>query len=188
MGKKSADAAQAVSQPKKLAPDDVIESTEINRLYGPVSRGLRGLARDFILLYDGNAKAAALAAGVGKNSGPRMGQEIAEFLCRKKVREAIAEKCEFMDRVADSKERRQFWTRVMNDRGTKMADRLKASELLGKADGDFGDDSKRGNLAIVFIGSKNMVSIGGNAGKQIEAVCNVIECSAEQAGEEIQSS
>lgn len=41
---------------------------------------------------------------------------------------------------ADSQERRQFWTRVMRgDTGATMAERLRASELLGKASGDFLD-------------------------------------------------
>lgn len=55
------------------------------------------------------------------------------------------------DAIADARERREFWTQIM--RGTQtivmdgqistipvdMKDRLKASELLGKADGDFID-------------------------------------------------
>jgi phage terminase small subunit len=41
---------------------------------------------------------------------------------------------------ADGSERRQFWTRVMRgDTGATMAERLRASELLGKASGDFLD-------------------------------------------------
>ncbi len=39
--------------------------------------------------------------------------------------------------VADREERMSFWTRVMRDEGTDPAHRLKASELLGKACGDF---------------------------------------------------
>lgn len=41
------------------------------------------------------------------------------------------------DTIADAKERRRFWTSVMRDSNADMKDRLKASELSGKADGDF---------------------------------------------------
>lgn len=41
--------------------------------------------------------------------------------------------------IADAKERRRFWTTVMRSAEADMKDRLKASELSGKADGDFVD-------------------------------------------------
>lgn len=42
--------------------------------------------------------------------------------------------------VADGSERRQFWTRIMRgDEGASMTERIRASELLGKASGDFLD-------------------------------------------------
>ena len=39
--------------------------------------------------------------------------------------------------IADAVERQEFWTSVMRDRSADMRDRLKASELLGRAGGDF---------------------------------------------------
>lgn len=39
--------------------------------------------------------------------------------------------------IADATVRRIFWTKVMKDEQVAMKDRLRASELLGKADGDF---------------------------------------------------
>jgi len=39
--------------------------------------------------------------------------------------------------IATVQDRMQWWTEVMNSDETEMKDRLKASELLGKAQGDF---------------------------------------------------
>jgi phage terminase small subunit len=40
-------------------------------------------------------------------------------------------------RIADAKARQEFWTSVMLDPEAAMRDRLKASELLGRCQGDF---------------------------------------------------
>ena len=42
-----------------------------------------------------------------------------------------------MSKIADSEERQQFWTYIMRDENTQAQHRLKASELLGKVQGDF---------------------------------------------------
>lgn len=39
--------------------------------------------------------------------------------------------------IADATARKEFWTRVMLDDREQMKDRLRASDLLGRADGDF---------------------------------------------------
>lgn len=39
--------------------------------------------------------------------------------------------------IADARERQQFWTATLRDSELEMKDRLKASELLGKAHADF---------------------------------------------------
>ena len=46
--------------------------------------------------------------------------------------------------IADARERREFWTKVMrgDEESSDMKDRLKSSELLGKADGDFVERKK----------------------------------------------
>ena len=43
------------------------------------------------------------------------------------------------DAIATVKERQEFWTALMRDRGGDTKDRLKASEILGRAQGDFID-------------------------------------------------
>jgi phage terminase small subunit len=39
--------------------------------------------------------------------------------------------------IADAKERREFWTETIRNQTESMRDRLRASELLGKSQGDF---------------------------------------------------
>ncbi len=42
-----------------------------------------------------------------------------------------------LKKIASREERQAFWTSVMNDKSQLMRDRLKASEILGKCQGDF---------------------------------------------------
>lgn len=49
----------------------------------------------------------------------------------------IFEKEEENKKVATNEERRAFWTQIMNNNTLKPIDRLRASELLAKAEGDF---------------------------------------------------
>ena len=46
---------------------------------------------------------------------------------------------ESRDRIATRQDRQRFWTDTMQDGALDMKDRLKASELLGKSEGDFLD-------------------------------------------------
>lgn len=39
--------------------------------------------------------------------------------------------------IATREKRQELWTKVMNAEGVEMKDRLRASELLGKSEGDF---------------------------------------------------
>lgn len=159
------------------------EATDIVMLYGPISRGMKGMMRDFIMLYDGDGYKCAVAAGIGASNPSRQNVTISNFLADKRIKDAIEEKVQYLDRIANSDDRKKFWTKVMYDKKAKMTDRLKASELLGKASGDFSENDNRA-LTIVFLGNKNMVSIGGESGKVIEAVASG---SAEQDRKAIQS-
>jgi hypothetical protein len=55
------------------------------------------------------------------------------------IKEAIDEKTQEIREksIANRTQRQAFWSRTMNDPATKMADRLRASELLGKSEADF---------------------------------------------------
>ena len=50
--------------------------------------------------------------------------------------------CDKDDEVADKLAREKFWTAIMNDPSETAHVRLKASEYLGKAQGDFINNSK----------------------------------------------
>ncbi len=98
--------------------------------------------RRFIEAFRGDATAAARAAGYAPATASVMGSRLLRLV---KVQEAIqAREAETLrPLIADRDERLAFWSGVMRgvDRGEggapRLADRLKASELLAKASGDF---------------------------------------------------
>jgi phage terminase small subunit len=95
------------------------------------------------LANGGNALQAAKAAGYAHPD-----PEGARLLGNARIRDAIKAltKPDHDRRIATAEERRRFWSAVLRGEGTdgygnppKWADRLKASELLGKSSGDFID-------------------------------------------------
>lgn len=105
----------------------------------------------------GNATEAAKLAGYSAKTAQVIGAEnllkpiIQEHL--KTLTQAAEDK-----RIATASERQQFWTNVMRgeiddgDVPAKLSDRLKASELLGKAQADFTERKEvSGNLIVEFI-------------------------------------
>lgn len=92
----------------------------------------------FVDAYDGNATAAALAAGYSKKTAAFIG---AENLKKPKIAAAIRarERERTSPLIATREERQSFWTATMRDEAAEMRDRLKASELLGKSEADFTD-------------------------------------------------
>lgn len=91
----------------------------------------------------GNATEAARAAGYSaryvRENAPKILQKPTVQAALKALTEKISN-----ERIADVKERQEFWTAVMRSKdkgfeGLEMRDRLKASELLGKAHMDFID-------------------------------------------------
>jgi phage terminase small subunit len=101
-------------------------------------RKLTERQRRFVLAFVacGNATQAAREAGYGKPN-----PEGARQLAKARVAAAIAEASQARKdaAIADATERQRFWTRIMRgeDGAASMADRLRASELLGRACGDF---------------------------------------------------
>ena len=95
----------------------------------------------------GNATAASRDAGY-KQPNVQGAQNLAKLGIQEYIKE-LTEKIKSA-RVATARERQEFWTEVMRGKaetftdddgnvicGTKMADRIKASELLGKSQMDF---------------------------------------------------
>ena len=94
--------------------------------------------RRFVEAYageaSGNATEAARIAGYRSpnTQGPRLLSNIA-------VQEALTVISESDSLVATREERQRFWTHVMNSSEYDIRDRLRASEILGKSQGDFID-------------------------------------------------
>ena len=88
----------------------------------------------FIAAYNGNATTAATVAGYAKprHAGSRLLTNVVimkAIKCRQDV--------ELQPLVATRQERQEFWTQVMMNEEEDMKNRLRASELLGKAMADF---------------------------------------------------
>ena len=90
----------------------------------------------FIEAYDGNATQAAIQAGYSKDTAYSSGQRLlknsdvsAAIRARETERQAGI--------VATREERLMFYTQIMRDVEEDTKHRLKAAELLGKAEGDF---------------------------------------------------
>ena len=93
----------------------------------------------FIAEYqkDCNATQAAIRAGYSQKTAYSIGQEL---LKKPEVQQAM--KTQLDGLIADKNERLRFWTGVMRDKNEDMKHRLKASELLGKAQADFTESVK----------------------------------------------
>ena len=92
----------------------------------------------FIECYNGNAIEAAREAGYSERSVTKIGYQL---MSNPKIAAAIRarENARNDDAIATREERQRFFTRVMRDEEQHMKDRLRASELLGKSEGDFID-------------------------------------------------
>lgn len=102
------------------------------------SKKLTAKQRRFVDAYDGNATAAALAAGYSARTAQRMGSEnLSKPLIATAIR--ARERARTSPLIATREERQSFWTATMRDESAEMRDRLKASELLGKSEADFID-------------------------------------------------
>lgn len=92
----------------------------------------------FVQYYEGNGTDAARKAGYEGNDAV-LAQVASENLRKPDIHEAINTKQLGLlsPVVADRATRMRFWTDVMNNTDLGLRDRLRASELLAKVDGDF---------------------------------------------------
>jgi len=97
---------------------------------------LNARQRAFVEAYCGNATEAAITAGY---SAKYAGRNADKLLKNTKIQEALKEREDkrLTSLIATREERQRFWTSMMRDEARKEADRLKASELLAKSEGDF---------------------------------------------------
>ena len=93
----------------------------------------------FIAEYsrDCNATQAAIRAGYSPKTAYSIGQEL---LKKPEIQKAMQTQLDSL--IADKEERLKFWTGIMRDTEQDMKHRLKASELLGKAQADFTETTK----------------------------------------------
>ncbi|GHV43199.1 hypothetical protein FACS1894187_25560 [Synergistales bacterium] len=90
----------------------------------------------FVDAYEGNATQAAIKAGYSQKTARSIGQEL---LTNPDIADAIHEREQERRTVvvASRIERQAFWTAIMRDKSADIRDRLRASEILGKSEGDF---------------------------------------------------
>lgn len=94
----------------------------------------------FIDVYSGNGVEAARIAGY-TGSYAALGVIASKMLKNTRIKEAIASRqtVKAESTIASREHRQRFWSDVMNKEEVCMRDRLRASELLGKSEGDFID-------------------------------------------------
>ena len=107
-------------------------------------RPLSIMEQMFVAAYDGNATNAAIAAGYSAKTADVQGVRL---LARVRVQEAIARRGVLEARtnalIMSRQQRQELWSRIANGEAEpgqpppSMDNRLRASELLGKSEGDF---------------------------------------------------
>lgn len=90
----------------------------------------------FVELYDGNATEAAVKAGYSQKYANRIA---AQLMNNEKIVGAIhnKENSRNSDEIMTREQRKLFWTAIIRDSSQSTKDRLRASELLAKSEGDF---------------------------------------------------
>ncbi len=121
---------------KKMATGTKAPTGEKNGISGGVDADLNSVKtekqRMFIAAWDGNIKNTAEKAGLSYEYCRRL-------VTKSHIKAALLERAEDREDelVADRQARQRFWTEIMRDERKPMQDRLRASELLGKSEGDF---------------------------------------------------
>jgi phage terminase small subunit len=104
--------------------------------------------RLFVAAYEGNATRAAIAAGYSPRTARQRGSalmqdpRIIDAISRRGAASADPDGLIsgiVRSKIATREERQEFWTVTMNDERLPMKDRLRASDLLGRSQGDFLD-------------------------------------------------
>ena len=100
--------------------------------------GLTHKQQAFIDNYSGNATEAAKRSGYSEATAYSAGQRL---LKRPEITEAIRKREQERQayNIATRERCFEFWTQIMENPDEQTRDRLKASELLAKAEGDFID-------------------------------------------------
>lgn len=103
-----------------------------------MSRKMTARMRRFVQLYDGSGLEAARAAGY-KGKDRTLAAVASENLAKPDIQAAILsrETTELRPGIVARHERQLFWSAMMMNEELDTTSRLRASELLGKSEGDF---------------------------------------------------
>lgn len=116
-----------------------------------MAKDLNAKQRAFVEAFTGNATEAAIAAGYSKKTAHSIGQRLlknVEIVAAIRSREEKA----IRPTIANREKRQEFWSSTMLDVDEDMKNRLKASELLGKSEGDFLERVEHsGSVAVQVI-------------------------------------
>lgn len=138
--------------------------------------------RRFVEAYNGNATEAAILAGYSKKTARQIGQNL---LTKVDIQAAIQEReqARLTPLIAAREQRQIFWSTIMRDTSADMRDRLRASELLGKSEGDFLDRSEfhapdaappdTGPIEVQFVTPSIMDTLKTMTPEQIRALVKV---------------
>lgn len=90
----------------------------------------------FIDAYSGNAAEAARAAGYSSKTADKIASQLMD---KQEIIDAIhaREKERTSAEIMTREQRQIFWSTITRDTSQRIADRLRASELLAKSEGDF---------------------------------------------------
>lgn len=105
----------------------------------PRVRKLTERQRRFVEYYmaTGNATEATRLAGYGGHKRSTWSTTGSKLLKHPAIRRAISARARFDVKTLTREERQAFWSATCLDKGAKLTDRLKASELLAKSQRDF---------------------------------------------------
>ena len=104
----------------------------------------------FVDFYDGNATEACRKAGYKGNENT-LNQMANKLVRNGKIKTAIEKREKLSNKriIMDRESRQELWTMIALDKEERTDTRLRASELLGKSEGDFIDRHERaGNIAF----------------------------------------
>jgi len=104
----------------------------------------------FIEAYNGNGTQAAIKAGYSINAARSIARE---NLTKPHIKDANSKE------IATREQRQELWTDIMYDEEKRMSDRLRASELLAKANGDFSEKTVI-NIPGLIIRMPELVPVG----------------------------
>ena len=115
----------------------------------------------FVDIYEGNGTEAARLAGFAGTDAV-LANVARNLLIKTDISEAIRSRQDKAKRefVANREQRQAFWTKTMQDITATLRDRLKASELLGRSEGDFLD--RIAHTVTVTLEQLVLGSISGN--------------------------